>query len=120
MATISVICYKSKTLANGEHPLALRITKDGKRSYKYLGISVNSKHWDFKKNIPRLSCPNRDLIKQITLDKESEFQTIILEKKSSQKNYTAKTLINAKNNPIARTLEEIFTCIILILKSLID
>ncbi len=24
-ATISVICYKSKTLANGEHPLMLRI-----------------------------------------------------------------------------------------------
>lgn len=112
MATISVICYKSKTLANGEHPLALRITKDGKRSYKYLGISVNPKHWNFKKNIPRLSCPNRDLIKQITLDKESEFQTIILEKKSSQKSYTAKTLINAKNNPRARTLEEVFTCII--------
>ena len=37
MATINVICYKSKTLANGENPLAVRITKDGKRSYKYLG-----------------------------------------------------------------------------------
>lgn len=32
-ATISVICFKSKTLANGEHPLMLRITKDRKRNY---------------------------------------------------------------------------------------
>ena len=31
-ATISVICFKSKTLANGEHPLMLRITKDRKRT----------------------------------------------------------------------------------------
>ena len=36
-ATISVICFKSKTLANGEHPLMLRITKDRKRTMKSLG-----------------------------------------------------------------------------------
>jgi len=27
-ATISVICYKSKTLSNGEHPLTLRIAQN--------------------------------------------------------------------------------------------
>ena len=27
-ATISVICYKSKTLANGEHPLMLKIAQN--------------------------------------------------------------------------------------------
>ena len=41
--TISVICFKSKTLANGEHPLMLRITQDRKRVMKSLGISVNPK-----------------------------------------------------------------------------
>ena len=45
-ATISVICYKSKTLANGEHPLMLRIAKDGKRTMKSLGISINPQHWN--------------------------------------------------------------------------
>ena len=35
-AAISVICFKSKTLANGEHPLMLRITKDRKRTMKNL------------------------------------------------------------------------------------
>ena len=38
-ATISVICYKSKTLANGEHPLMLRIAQNGKaptKALKYL------------------------------------------------------------------------------------
>ena len=33
-ATISVICYKSKTLKNGEHSLMLRITQFGKSTYK--------------------------------------------------------------------------------------
>ena len=36
-ATISVVCYKSKTLSNGEHPLMLRISKDGKKKYRLSG-----------------------------------------------------------------------------------
>jgi hypothetical protein len=34
-ATISVICYKSKTLANGEHPLMLRIAQNGKQTHSF-------------------------------------------------------------------------------------
>ena len=33
-ATISVVCYKSKMLSNGEYPLMVRVAKDGKRSMK--------------------------------------------------------------------------------------
>ena len=36
-ATISVICFKSKTLANGEHPLMLRITKGRQQKYYIIG-----------------------------------------------------------------------------------
>ena len=101
MTTINVICYKSKTLANGEHPLAVRITKDGKRSYKYLGISVHPKHWDFKKNIPRLSCPNRDFIKKLIL--ETEYQNLALEMRSKQKSFTPTSLIKSVNNITPKT-----------------
>lgn len=31
-ATVNVLCYKSKVLANGESPLMLRFCKDGKKS----------------------------------------------------------------------------------------
>ena len=61
-ATINVVCYKWKTLANGENPLMLRVCKDGKAKYQSLGISVNSKHWNFKKNElekPQLFAPPR-------------------------------------------------------------
>ena len=33
---ITVVCYKSKTLKNGESPLMLRICKDGKKKYQSL------------------------------------------------------------------------------------
>ena len=48
-ATVTVVCYKWKTLSNGENPLMLRVTKEGKSQYQSLGISVNPKHWNFKK-----------------------------------------------------------------------
>ena len=35
--TIKVLCYKSKTLSNGEHPLMLCVCKDNKRKYQSLG-----------------------------------------------------------------------------------
>lgn len=38
-ATVKVLCYKSKTLANGEHPLMVCVRKDRKRKYQSLGIS---------------------------------------------------------------------------------
>ena len=52
-ATIEVVCYKSKVLANNESPLMLRITKDRKRKYSSIGLSLNPVYWDFEKNKPR-------------------------------------------------------------------
>ena len=69
-ATINAVCYKSKTLKNGENPIMLRICKQGKMKYLSLGISVDPKFWDFKKNQPKPSCPHRELIQKIILDKK--------------------------------------------------
>jgi len=57
-ATINIICYKQKTLANGEHPIMIRVCKDGKKKYKSIGISVHPQFWDFQKNTPKRNCPN--------------------------------------------------------------
>ena len=61
-ACVSVVCYKSKTLSNGENPLMLQVSKGGKRKYQSLGISINPKYWDFTRNKPKpgkssVSCP---------------------------------------------------------------
>ena len=51
--TVKVLCYKSKTLSSGKHPLMVRVCKDGKKKYQSIGISIHPSHWDFKK-LPRL------------------------------------------------------------------
>ena len=78
-ATVNIVCYRQKTLSNGNHPLMIRVTRNGKRKYKSLGISVHPDNWDFKTNRPKLKCPNRELILKIILEKEVEFQKEILE-----------------------------------------
>ena len=60
--TIKMLCYKSKTLSNGEHPLMLCVCKDRKRQFQSLGISIKAELWDFKTNQPKDKCPNRERI----------------------------------------------------------
>lgn len=93
-ATINVVCYKWKTLANGESPLMMRVAKDGKRTMQSLGISINPKFWDFTKNKPKPNCPNREYIQKIILDKQAELQQRMLEFNSERKEYTTTTLLN--------------------------
>lgn len=97
-ASVSVVCYKSKTLSNGENPLMLQISKNGKRKYKSLGISINPKFWDFTKNRLRSNCPNKEYIQKIILDKQTEIQQHILELNSEQKEYTPTSLLNDPKN----------------------
>ncbi len=91
--SISVICYTSKTLANGEHPLMLRVIKNRKRTMKSLGICVNQDHWDFTKNEPKASCPNKEHILQIILDTKAKYQKMLLEKRINGEEFTSDSLI---------------------------
>ena len=87
-ATISVICYKSKTLSNEEHPLMLRIAQNGKSKYKSLKISVAA-----KRNVPKPNRPSKDLINKIILKTKLEYQQKVLEKKANEEELTASSLI---------------------------
>lgn len=53
--TITVICYKSKTLSNGEHPLMLRITQNRKTQYKSLSIYSDLNLYRATKGIEKFS-----------------------------------------------------------------
>ena len=105
-AGVNILCYKSKTLANGAHPLMIRVCKDGKKKYQSLGISVNPKFWDFQKNKPKPKCPNLEYLQKIILDKKLELQKKKLEIKSDQKEYSAATLLEANANLlVAKTVD---------------
>lgn len=92
--SLSVVCYKSKRLSNGESPLMLQVSKGGKRQYQSLGVSVNPKFWDFSKNKPKSNCPNREYILKLILNKQAELQQRMLELNAEQKEYTTTTLLH--------------------------
>lgn len=110
--TVNVVCYRNKTLKNGESPLMLRVCKDRKTKYKSLGISVNPINWDFERNRPKSNCPNRDYILKIILDKEAEYQKKILELKADDKEFTASTLIVPKAKIKIKTVQEFYVDLI--------
>jgi len=68
-AMVNILCYKSKTLKNGENPLIIRVCKDGKKKYQSIGISINPKYWDFEKNMPKANCPDRENIINLITEK---------------------------------------------------
>ena len=112
-ASVSVICYRHKMLANGESPIMLRIAKDGKRTMRSLGVSVNPAYWDFNKNEPKPNCPNKNLINKIILKTRLEFQEKLLEKKAHEEEFTASSLIHEEKEEIkAKTVEEFYTSLI--------
>ena len=101
-ATIEVICYKWKKLKNEEYPLMMRVTKDGKRKYVSLGISVNPDHWDFIKGKPKPNCPNKDLILNIIDKKTMEYRKQLFEFQSIEKDFSAQKLVDTVNKPLKR------------------
>ena len=107
--TINVLCYKSKTLSNGEHPLMIRICKDGKKKYVSLGVSVRAEHWNFEKNVPKSNCPNKEYINILIANKKKEYETEIVKLKSEDKLFTANTLNEQVSNSVKpKTVEEAF------------
>ena len=106
---INILCYKSKTLANGEHPLMLRVCKDGKKKYISLGLSIAEQYWDFTKNKPKLNCPNKEYIETLIANKTKEFNEKVIEFKSEDKEFTARTLIEKVSKPTKKkTVGEFF------------
>lgn len=117
-ATVKVLCYKSKTLANGEHPLMVCICKDRKRKYQSLGISIHPTHWDFKKNEPNELCPNRDEIRLLIQQKLYDLQKTILNKRIEGKDFTASSLLksNVTSSCLHNNVDECFIYYIKMLK----
>ena len=107
--TVNVLCYKSKTLSSGEHPLMICASKGDKRKYLSLGVSVHPKHWDFEKNKPKRACPNKEIIQALINSKISEYSKQILELKSSNKDFSANNIIKERKKNVERcTVGEFF------------
>lgn len=94
-ATVNVLCYRSKTLSNGEHPLMICVCKEGKRKYVSLGISVKPQFWNFDKNRPKRNCPNREQIIKLINEQEQKYSEQILEYSAEQREFSPTSLIES-------------------------
>lgn len=106
--TIDVICYRCRPLKNNELPLKLRLTKDRKRHYLNLEISVKSEHWDFDKNKPKRSCPDKDYIQNVISERKNQYQKQVIEFQSIGKEYSLNQLVNAVEKPTRNITVELF------------
>ena len=107
LPTITPILYTSKTLANGEHPIMLRVCYNGKRTYKSIGISCKPSEWSKDKNKvkgSRASSLNTIITREMT--KANDY-VLSLEGKDD---YTATTIIKhlSKSAPTQITLYSLF------------
>ena len=105
--TITVVLFTSKTLANGEHPLMLRLTKNRKLKYISLHLSLPIQFWDVAKGRPRRNCPNRERINALIDQKIKEYEDQIIDYKTCDRDYTLQTLISkASKQTVRRTVGE--------------
>ncbi len=115
MLTISVeaICYKVRPLRDNTYPLMLRLTQHRKRKYISLGVSVLEKDWDFKKNQPKKSCPDREAIVKLISDKVSAYNSLIMDLTARQQPFTVSSLILAlENRTKVKTVSEMYDYLI--------
>jgi hypothetical protein len=101
--TVNILCYNPKALKNGEHPLMICVSKNGKRKYLSLGVSVHPNYWDFEKNKPKRNCPNRELIQKLINENVSEYSACILDLKASSKDFTVSNVIRKQGGSLAKT-----------------
>ena len=95
----------------------LRISKEGRRTMKSLGVSVDPKFWNFDTNQPKPNCPNRALIRQIVLKYETEYNGKILTKEINEEEFTPQTIVAEQKERIkVQTVEEVYKTIIAELK----
>jgi len=109
LPSISAVLYLSKTLANGEHPIMLRVSYNGQRKYKSLGLACSEKLWNEKKQEVRLGHPmalSMNTIIRSEIDKANKYVLSI----EGKEEYSASSIIKAvtKTTPTTHTLYSLF------------
>lgn len=107
LPTISAILYTSKTLANGEHPIMLRICYNGKRKYKSMGISCKPQEWSDDKQ--RVKGKRANSLNPIITKELANAQNYVLSLEGRE-DYSASTIISdlQKTAPTRLTLFSLF------------
>ena len=102
-ASVAVICYESKQLKGSQEcPLMLRITKDRRRKYLAMGVSMQPEQWDFQKNEPKRSYPYRESVMRLIEATLLKYHRQIDEFNEEGRDYSLSMLVNAVERPTKR------------------
>lgn len=107
LPTITPILYTSKTLANGEHPIMLRICFNGKRKYKSIGLSCRASEWSNDKQ--RVKGKNASSLNPIITREVVKANEYVLSLEGKE-DYSAATIVKhlSKSAPTQITLFSLF------------
>ncbi len=110
LPTVSVILYKSKTLANGEHPIMLRLCYNGQRKYKSFGLSCSEKMWNDKKEEVRSTHPYAKSMNTLIRAETDKANKKIMELERDKKDYSVTTLMKdlSKSASTTASLFDVF------------
>ena len=94
-ATVTVLLYRSKTLANGDHPIMLRVCKGGKRKYVTIGFGCPLELWNTKKGQPKNNHPNFLLLNSIIAQKIKQYRDVLLEDRNEGNDKSSSELVRS-------------------------
>lgn len=110
LPSISIVLYTSKELANGEHPIMLRVTYNKQRKYKGLGVSCTEDKWNDKKCEVRSTHPNSVGINTLIRSEKKNAEDVVLTLEKSGVQYSASSILKAltREVPVNQTLYGLF------------
>lgn len=91
MATIQAV-LRNKVNSRLLYPIAVRMTKDRKTSYIYIGQYIEKRQWDERNGLVRKSHPDAIFINQLILSKLTEANKRLLTAESESKYQSVKTI----------------------------
>ena len=97
-ATIKLVLRTNKTLADGTHPIMLRVNWRGKRAEKSSGFSCKEDNWNTKSECLKIkgkdAIPNAEKINAIIEDEKHKAENVLSTLIMDGKPYTAQMIID--------------------------
>lgn len=82
----------------GKYPIAIRITKDRKSSFKFIGHSIEKKEWDNKKRKVKSNHSNSNRLNAYIRKKISEFEKAAFDMENDERAFVAKDVTESSKS----------------------
>lgn len=92
MSASARITLRKKANSEGLYPLAIRVIKDRKATYYYIGQYIPIEHWDNKNKRVRKSNTNASFLNSLLVAKLGEITRTLLKLELEQQNFTVNQL----------------------------